>query len=329
MFDILSVLPGKKKLTGSGWYGFNAVCCHHRGHKSDRRGRGGIKFDNGVNNWVYHCFNCNYKCSFALGKRISEKTAQVLLWCGIDQDQINKWSFESLQQRDLVEVLTAHKKKKTKIHFAESQLPDDAELVDSKNPKHRIYVDYLRRRGLSTSEYPFLVTPDAKGRAANRIIVPYTYNNRIVGHTSRFLDNTFPKYINEQQPGFIFGYDRQQRDWQFCIVVEGVFDAISVNGCAVLHDDISEDQSDLLVRLNKRIIVVPDQDKTGMNICERALGFGFSVSIPEWEAGVKDVNDAVVKYGRLPTLLSIIQCATNSKIKLEMARKKLDKRLHF
>ncbi len=80
-------------------------------------------------------------------------------------------------------------------------------------------------------------------------------------------------------------------------------------------------------RLNRKIIVVPDIDKTGLTICDRALELGFHVSIPNWEDGIKDANDAVIKYGRLPTLLSILKNATNSKIKLELMRKKLAKRI--
>ena len=40
---------------------------------------------------------------------------------------------------------------------------------------------------------------------------------------------------------------------------------------------------------------------------------------------IKDVNDAVVRYGKLPTLLSILQSATMSKIKIEIQRKKIEK----
>ena len=111
MFDILSIIPGKKKTTTSGWHSFNAICCSHLGHKPDRRMRGGIKFD-GQTNWSMHCFNCGYKCNFVLGRSISYKTKQLLLWCGIDDTQIGKWSLESLQQKDLLEIVI---QKKTKI----------------------------------------------------------------------------------------------------------------------------------------------------------------------------------------------------------------------
>jgi DNA primase len=110
-------------------------------------------------------------------------------------------------------------------------------------------------------------------------------------------------------------------------VVEGIFDALSLNACALTHDTISDEQAEILRRLNRKIIVVPDLDKTGLTICDRAIELGFHVSIPDWENGIKDANDAVVKYGKLPTLLSILKNATNSKIKLEMTRKKPAKRI--
>ena len=79
--------------------------------------------------------------------------------------------------------------------------------------------------------------------------------------------------------------------------------------------------------MGKRIIVVPDQDKTGLEICDRALELGFDVSLPNWADDVKDANDALIKYGKLTTLLSILDNATSSKIKIEMMRNKIGKRI--
>jgi 5S rRNA maturation endonuclease (ribonuclease M5) len=322
MFEILSIIPGKKKLTNSKWHSFNAPCCHNRGHKADRRMRGGIIFD-GPNKWTMNCFNCGFKCAFTLGRSLTKNTKQLLSWCGVDPDQITKWNFESLQHKDLLDFTNKRREKK-KVKFKETQLPD-GELLDVNNPTHKVYIDYLQRRGITINEYPFLVTPNAEGRYNNRIIIPYTFNNKIVGHTSRFLDNRMPKFINEQQPGYLFGYDLQKADWQVCIVVEGIFDALSINGCALMHNTISEEQITLLNNLHRKIIVVPDQDKAGLEICDKALELGFSVSLPNWE--VKDVNDAVIKYGKTATMLSILQSETTSKIKIEMRKKAIDKRL--
>lgn len=323
MFDILSVVPGRKKLTQSGWYSFNAVCCHHRGHKPDKRSRGGIKTDG--DNWSMHCFNCGFKCGFTLGKSLTKNTKQLLTWSGIDDSQISKWNLESLQHKDLLSYVNIKKQKK-KIKFKDHVLPE-GELLDETNPLHKLYVDYVQSRGINVCDYPFMITPNDVGRQGNRIIIPYTYQNKIVGHTSRFIDNKIPKYINEQQPGYVFGIDFQKPEWQVCILVEGIFDALSLNACALTHNTINDDQVELLAQLNRKIIFVPDHDKTGLATCDRALELGYSVSIPEWDVDVKDVNDAVVKYGKLVTLISILQNATTSKVKVEIQRRKLEHRI--
>jgi hypothetical protein len=284
--------------------------------------RGGIKFD-GDNAWTMHCFNCQFKCGFILGKSISLKTRQLLQWCGIEDAQITKWSLESLQHKDLLDYVRV-KKQKSKIKFQDHTLPA-GELIDVNNSKHNTFSEYLLKRGIDPDSYPFLITPHEKGRNGNRIIIPYTYKNKIVGHTSRFLDNKIPKYINEQQPGYVFNIDSQKPDWQVCIVTEGIFDALSIDGVAVMHNDINNDQATLLGSLNKPIILVPDRDNTGLALCDKALELGYKISLPNWDLDVKDVNDAVVKYGKLPTLLSILQAATSSKIKIELQRKKIAK----
>lgn len=325
MFDIVSLVPGRKKQTHSGWLSFNAICCSHRGHRPDRRSRGGIKFD-GQNNWTYHCFNCNFSCAFTLGKSISAKTRNFLVWCGADIEQVQRWNFESLQHKDLLDF-TGTPKINRNIKFKTHELPK-GESLNLDNPDHFKFIEYLEKRSIEYDSYPFLITPDDKiERNRNRIVIPYFYKEKVVGYTSRFLDDKKPKYLNIQQQGFVFNLDRQKRDWQVCLVTEGIFDALSIDGVAVMHDDISNDQAVLLAQLNKRIIVVPDQDKTGMNMIDRALELGYNVSLPKWDKGVKDVNDAVVRYGKLPTLLSILQNATMSKIKLEMRKKQIDKGL--
>jgi hypothetical protein len=320
MFDILSIVPGRKKNTSSGWISFNAICCTHFGHKSDKRSRGGIKFDG--NNWTYHCFNCGYKCNFTLGRNISAKTRQLFKWCGIDELEIQRWNLESLQHKDLLDF--SKPKQKIKIKFKDHKLPD-GEILDRNNTQHKVFIEYVEGRCISIDEYPFLITPNDLGRMSKRVIIPYTYKNKIVGHTSRFLDDKKPKYINEQQTGYVFNIDMQKSEWSVCIVTEGIFDALSIDGVAVMHDDISNEQAQLLSTLNRQIIVVPDRDLTGMKLIDRALELGYQVSLPNWESDIKDTNDAVIKYGKLPTLLSILQNATNSKIKLEMMRKKIVK----
>ena len=324
MFDILTIVPGKKKQTQSGWTSFNAPCCHHNGHNPDKRMRGGIKADG--DDWNYHCFNCGFKCSFKLGRAISKRTRNFLSWCNMPDQDINKWSLHYIQHKDLLESIL-HKKKQQKLpKFKEKPMPE-GELIYTANKDHQVYIDYLNKRGLQHNDYPFMVNPNAEGRQAQGIIIPYTYENKVVGSTIRFMDDRNPKFINDQQQGYVFGTDLQKDEWEVVLVFEGIFDAISMNGLALTHDTINDNQVAVINKLGKRVIVVPDQDKTGLGICERALELGFDVSLPNWSEDIKDANDAVIKYGRLNTLLSILDSATNSKIKVEVMRNKIAKRI--
>ena len=159
------------------------------------------------------------------------------------------------------------------------------------------------------------------------IIIPFTYNNQIVGHTTRFLDDRTPKYIQDIQHGYVFGTDLQKDSWQHVLVMEGVFDALSINGLAVLHAEINDAQVRLIRSLERQVTVVPDQDEAGMKLVDRAVELGWAVSMPDWPEGVKDVNDAVIRLGRLGTLLIIMQSRETSKIKIELRKKQLVKRL--
>ena len=324
MIDILSYIPQKRKQTSSGWVSFNAPCCVHTGESADRRSRGGVKQQE--DDWSYHCFNCGFTASFVPGRPVSFKARKLLGWLGVDSTDIERLNLESLKRKSLLD-LTAERNtiKQTQIDFDEKEVPDGVERIDPNNKLHFHYVDYLKQRGIVFG-YPFLV--DKKRGPRDRIVIPYTYKNRIVGHTSRYLDNRTPKFINSQQPGYMFGYDLQKSDWTSAIVVEGIFDALSISGLACMHETISKDQAQLLKQLKRRIIVVPDQDRAGLSIIDAAVEHKFEVSIPEWPKDVKDVNDAVVRFGVAQTLQQIHQHAERSKIKIEMAKKRLQRTLN-
>jgi len=323
MLDILSVIPGKHKQTSSGWVSFNAVCCQHNGERADKRKRGGIKTDG--KNWSYHCFNCGYKASFKLGRTLSFKTRKLLSWMGVDQNTISALNLESLRHKDISQLAEDRTQPKlTKVTFNKLELPKELRLIEESDQQ---YVDYLESRAVDPGDYPYMISPDQKGRQAERIVIPYTYNEVIVGWSARYLDDRQPKFINEQQPGYVFGTDLQQDYWTQSIVVEGIFDALSLNCLAVLHNDINAKQAQVITSLRKDITVVPDQDEAGLKLVDRAVELGWAVSIPRWHPEVKDVNDAVKRYGRLGTLITIMNSRETSKIKIELMRKKLVKRI--
>ena len=307
-------------MTSSGWYSFNAPCCHNRGHRPDKKNRGGLLIS-GEGVWTFHCFNCQFKCGVQPAKQFTVNTKRFLEWCGIDRLQVERLSFKNFSNRDIDDI--AEELRPIIVMFDERVLPEGSEPLSADNPQHKIHHDYLAGRGLNEGSYSFYVTSNSESeRERNRIIIPYYYNGKIVGYTSRFYTSPGPKYLSEQQRGYVFNTDGQHDNWKVCILVEGQFDAISIGGCAYMSNTISDEQVRVIKKLRRDIIVVPDRDKPGMEICDRALELGYKVSIPNWAPEVKDTNDAVMTYGKLPTLLSILESATTSKITIEMMRRK-------
>lgn len=318
MIDVVSFLPGKRKQTASGWISFNAPCCIHRGDTQDRRQRGGIK-PTPDGSWSFHCFNCGYTASFVLGRNLTFKARKLLEWINVPQEEIERINLESLKHKSiegLIQDRQAVADRLQGIEFADRDLPADTQELNESAE------EYLRNRCVPL-DYPFLY----KTMPRPGIVIPFTHNNQVVGHTTRFMDDRTPRYIQDIQPGYVFGTDLQHNTWQTVIVVEGVFDALAINGLAVLHAEINDAQVKLIRGLGREVVVVPDQDEAGMKLVDRAVELGWAVSMPEWPAGTKDVNDAVIRLGKLATLITIMQSKETSKIKIELRKKQLVKRL--
>ena len=314
-------LPGKRKQTPSGWISFNAPCC------DDKRQRGGLIFNAG-DAVSYHCFNCGFKCSWQPGRTISKKMNSFMRDLGMSDDTISQIRLEALRLNDnsntvitsVVPKFEARALPMDAISFEELdtflKLPDGDYAVPTKFTEA---VAYLVDRKIDPWSYPFYWTN--KIGFNNRLIIPFIYKGEIVGWTARAINDAQPKYLSEQQPGFVFNLDNQTNNRQIVIVSEGPFDALSIDGCALLGAEIKDSQNWLLKQLGKEIVLVPDRDEAGKATLEQALEFGWSVSMPDWPAGIKDVNDAVCKIGRLATLYLITSAKESNSLKIQLRAK--------
>jgi hypothetical protein len=270
--------------------------------------------------WSYHCFNCGFTASFVLGRNLSFKARRLLSWLNVDQNEIERINLESLRHRNIEGLIDERQQISQKlqgIEFEDRLLPADTQpLTDNA-------VSYLSDRAVPL-DYPFLY----KTMPRPGIVIPFTHDGQVVGHTTRFLDDRSPKYIQDIQHGYVFGTDLQKNNWQHVLVVEGVFDALSISALAVLHAEINDAQVRLIRSLDREITVVPDQDEAGMKLVDRALELGWAVSMPSWSADVKDVNDAVKTYGKAVTLMSIFEARNTSRIKIEIARNNLLRKIN-
>lgn len=287
---LLDHLPPSRK-TPNGWMSFNAVCCDHRGHSPDRRRRGGVMVTHdGV---VYSCFNCQYSTGYKAGGYLGIKFRKLLSWAGVDPSTIDALRIQALRDRDNI---VGDEEPRPEIQAVPRELPPQSMLL---TPDHKTHWQYLIHRGIDPASYPFYVSTSKQTNFDQRVIIPFTYQNHLVGYTARSISYHKPKYIQSLGMPYVFGAELQQRNWSWAPVVEGVFDAISINGMSVLGNEVNEQQAELLDDLNKTLVVVPDQDKSGDLLVQAAIDYGWSVCWPEWPDGIKDVNDAVNKFGPL------------------------------
>jgi hypothetical protein len=309
---LLQYLPGKRKQTPSGWISFNAPCC------DDKRQRGGFII-NGGDAVSYHCFNCQFKASWQPGRPVSQKMSKLMRLLNISDATINQLRLEALRLNDHNPTSVQSIIPK----FEPRALPPESELITSlldHIPDKLVPVlEYLHSRNLYLEDYPFYWTP--KIGFSNRVIIPFLKDNVIVGYTARTIGDAKPKYISEQQPGYVFNLDRQHNSREFVICCEGPIDAISIDATALMGAEIKDSQNWLLKQLGKEIILVPDRDHEGPKTVEQALEYGWSVSMPEWPVGIKDVNDAVCKLGRLATLWLIVSAKESNNLKIQLRAK--------
>jgi DNA primase len=121
--------------------------------------------------------------------------------------------------------------------------------------------------------------------------------------------------------GFVFNLDAQNYLRKYVIIVEGPIDAIHIGACAVLSNEVSQMQRNLIDGLGRLVIVVPDRDSSGIKLVKAALDYKWTVSYPDWDEGIKDVNDAVRRYGRVMTLYKIMRAVETSPLKIQLISK--------
>jgi hypothetical protein len=339
----LGILPAKRKKGSSGWISFNAVCCQHSGENSDTRSRGGV-ITGAMGQINYHCFNCGFKTGYQPGRVLSFKFRKLLGWLGADQNEIQRLVFDALRVRDIVDPgIVAEPEEE--IKFEKRKLPAEAlsflalvefyELADKSYPRGMIHaVEYACSRKIDLQKYEFFWSPEVEHKMSHRIIIPFKYQGETIGYTARALvDGIKPKYYTDYPGNFVFNLDQQHRDNKFVIVCEGPFDAMSVDGVSVQANDLSETQAELIEALGKQVIVIPDFDRhvnrqgksvwPGEQLIKRAMEFGWSVSFPIWRETCKDVNDAVIKYGKLFVLKSILAATESNPLKIRLIANKI------
>jgi len=327
---ILTSLPVGRKKTPSGWISFNAPCCVHNGETADKKKRGGVmtSADGTVS---YHCFNCGFKASYVIGRKLTYKMRQFMGYIGIPDDTIRKLAIEAMREE---EGDKKYEKKKF-VTFKRRELPKHTRslgewleeytvgtMATEQQTKIDNLLNYLAGRGIGPDWYDFMYSSDKYWDVDKRLLIPFYWRGDVVGFTGRmFQQSDKVKYYTDVQPGYVFNMDAQDWTRKFVIVTEGPFDAITVSGVSILGSEINDIQRELIDGLGRKVIVVPDRDAPGEKLINQAIEFGWSVAFPDWDEKVEDVADAVLKYGRLFTIQSILKTTESNKFKIDLKRK--------
>ena len=312
-------VPHKHKKTPAGWVTFSCPMCN------DKRGRAGV-ITTGPK-IAYNCFNCGFSTGWSPSKKIGKKYKDLVVKLGSTNESVKKLVLELMKieefDNELDDIVINYEK------FKPVELPNSVSLNDVPklpfNQTHNDILEYAYSRGLLKTKYDFFVCDDLMLK--NRLIISFYYNQELVGYVGRHINpptKETPKYINNSQSGYVFNIDKYiYSDREIVVVTEGVIDAILIDGVSVLGNTMNERQIQQINSLGKRVILCPDRDAPGKELIRQAAELGWEVSFPPWHTEIKDVGDAVLKYGRLLTLSSIIKYAVANKIKIEVQSKML------
>jgi hypothetical protein len=252
-------------------------------------------------------------------------------WLGASEDTIKELVFEAMKTEG-DDYRPEHQE--IKLEFTDKELPEGAmpllEWVNSKYWKDislevELVIAYVVSRGYDPFDSNFYWSPVSGYE--HRVIIPFKWEGRIVGNTARKVTNGKPKYLSDQHPHFVFNFDQQKENQKYIFVCEGPFDALAIGGVALLTNEIAEQQSRIINSLGAEVIVIPDQDRAGLVLFDRAAELGWSVAMPNWDSDVKDTADAVLRYGKLFVLVDAIKTAQQGQIKINMAKKQQEHKL--
>ena len=326
---ILTHLHGTKR-TSQANVKFNCPMCVLRGETPDKRYRCGMW--NNYQEIGFNCFNCGFKTRYIMGQPLGKNMQAFLTEIGVPSIEVLRLKHWAMSLKNIV---TSDPLQVRPLDFQYKALPVGARTIealvnDNCNDNDFLQaIEYLYGRGDTIAEATtYYWTASRQNNLNRRIIIPCYYDDNMIGWTARGIDDTIePKYFKELPQNFLFNTSALSR--KIVIIVEGVFDALAIDGVGVLGAELNEIQAKWIVNSGKQIICLPDRDKAGGRLIDHALKYHWAVSFPRptlganrgwWTEDIKDAAAAVTKYGQLYTLRSIIAATTENIMKINIIR---------
>jgi hypothetical protein len=280
-------------------------CCH------DYKVRAGFKFEN--NTIGYNCWNCSTTGRYEeFSGEISGKFRRILNAYGIDDSEIsavvNTAFFTKKEKNDAKITLAGLTKVNTAtptVKLPPKSLPlgGTSDFIDYQVK----LVSYLEKRKVDLNKYRFFFSLEP--RFLHRIIIPFYRGNQLIYWQARSVDDAEKKRYDNAPVGrdaVMFNFDKLNH-WSEAplFVTEGVFDAMMVDGIALLGSKLNDAKTQLLSASSRRLVFIIDKDKNGRHLAEDVLSKGWEIAfVPD---GADDLNKSVRRFGMAWTTYELMR----------------------
>jgi len=277
---------------------------------NDYKERAGFKFEDG--RVVFNCWNCSKAGSYEeFSGKMSRNFRQILVAHGVDDSEISSTVNTALffkKKEEDTETITLSKLTKVNVTTPTIKLPDGClklghpDFIDHQAK----LVEYLVERRVNLDRYEFFFS--MADRFRDRIIIPYYRNGHLIYWQARSINPREKKrYDNApaQRDAIMFNMDQLHAFSPAPLfVTEGVFDAMMVDGVALLGSALNEAKGELLSKSGRRLVFVIDRDRNGRHLAESVLARGWEIAFAP--AGTEDINDSVRRYGLSWTIYQLM-----------------------
>jgi hypothetical protein len=294
------VLLGKE--SNKGFFPLKCPLCN------DYKERAGFKFSE--TSVGFHCFNCSVKLIYNEGDiSLSHKFEKLLKELDVpnyEQAIGQGW----IKKQSEPEIITLQSLTAKKTTTPEIKLPQGSILLGKVGLEdaQKQAIAYLESRKINPTSYPFYV--NGSDWLKNRIIIPCYRARKLIYWQARTVVNNQPRYLScsAVKDAVMFNMDELNR-WSSLplFITEGIFDALQVNGVALLGSTLTEPKLELLSKSKRRLIFVIDQNQNGKLLGEEALANNWEITFPP--GNKTDINSAILQYGRLFTTYTLMKSA--------------------
>lgn len=314
--EFFKVLPHRKIQSSQGWYNFPCPAC------GDRRMRGGFLITP-TGGFRVSCFNggCEYQIQPTGWEPDNAFVGRARKCFELFGGDIRNIPIEFLYKEKTFTLdkdgQTGKEEKLEVVHkFDETPLPKNSQLLveaAESNTKAYKVLEYLyNKNNRIVEKFPFMWSEEHP----NFFIIPYIHHDKIVGYVGRNIlkRNSDQRFIQSSPSDYIFN---QHLLWtyksKYLFVVESPYNAILLNCFATRSATLTKKQVNLFNSSGKNIVLIPDRKdnewESFFNIAKREQ---WSISIPEWGKGIKDISDSESKNGLLYTIHTIMSGITNN-----------------